>query len=108
MAVLKTTSPRLSFGAPKLLPSKTVPSSRARIAAFNSDCPPVFSGRGVSHIEACRGARINKVEARLLTRHPPGVLRVDVLQCTTSGRLRVCCWRAVQKMAACLRVLLEP
>jgi hypothetical protein len=26
---------------------------------------------------------------RLLTRHPSGVLRVDVLQCTTSGRLRV-------------------
>ncbi len=25
------------------------------------------------------------------------MFRVDVLQCTTSGRLRVCCWRAVQK-----------
>lgn len=34
---------------------------------------------------------------RLLTRHPSGVLRVEALQCTTSGRLRVCCWRAVQK-----------
>jgi len=31
---------------------------------------------------------------RLLTRHPSGVLRVDVLRCTASGRLRVCCWRA--------------
>jgi hypothetical protein len=35
-------------------------------------------------------------EDRLLTRHPCGVLRVDVLQCITSGRLRVCCWRAAQ------------
>ena len=51
---------RLSMGAPKLLPSKTVPSSRARIAEFNSDCPPVFSGRGVSHIEACWRARFNR------------------------------------------------
>src|SRR6185437_495363 len=34
MAVLKTTSPERSMGAPKLLPSKTVPSSRARIAEF--------------------------------------------------------------------------
>jgi hypothetical protein len=40
------------------LPSKTVPSSRARIAAFNSDCPPVFSGRGVSHIETWRAVPI--------------------------------------------------
>src|ERR1019366_9635768 len=36
MAVLKTTSPERSAGAPKLLPSKTVPSSRARIAESNS------------------------------------------------------------------------
>src|SRR6202021_4132399 len=35
-------------------------------------------------------------DSRLLTRHPSGVLRVDVVQCTTPGRLRVCCWRAVQ------------
>src|SRR5205814_4339405 len=38
MAVLKTTSPDRSAGAPKLLPSKTVPSSKARIAGFNSGC----------------------------------------------------------------------
>jgi hypothetical protein len=31
---------------------------------------------------------------RLLTRHPSGYLRVDVLQCTTSGGLRVYSWRA--------------
>src|ERR1700729_1493418 len=71
MAVLNTTSPRLSFGAPKLLPSKTVPSSRARIAAFNSDFPPVFSGRGVSLIEACCGERFNRRQrfgGRLLMR----------------------------------------
>src|SRR3984957_15168099 len=36
MAVLKTTSPERSAGAPKLLPSKTVPSSKARIAESNS------------------------------------------------------------------------
>src|ERR1035437_4383152 len=36
MAVLKTTSPERSAGAPKLLPSKTVPSSRARIAESNN------------------------------------------------------------------------
>src|ERR1700739_3953557 len=35
MAVLKTTSPDRSAGAPKLLPSKTVPSSKARIADSN-------------------------------------------------------------------------
>src|SRR5947209_2473130 len=35
MAVLKTTSPERSAGAPKLLPSKTVPSSKARIADSN-------------------------------------------------------------------------
>src|SRR6266849_593475 len=35
-AVLKTTSPERSAGAPKLLPSKTVPSSKARIAESNS------------------------------------------------------------------------
>jgi hypothetical protein len=35
-AVLKTTSPERSAGAPKLRPSKTLPSSRARIAEFNS------------------------------------------------------------------------
>ncbi len=33
---------------------------------------------------------------RLLTLHPHGLLRADALQCTTSGRLRVCCWRAAQ------------
>jgi hypothetical protein len=32
---LKTTSPELSVRAPKLRPSKTVPSSRAKIAVFN-------------------------------------------------------------------------
>jgi hypothetical protein len=37
-----------------------------------------------------------KTDIRLLTRHPSGSLRVDVFQCTTFGRLRVCCWRAVQ------------
>src|ERR1700691_3321257 len=36
IAVLKTTSPERSAGAPKLLPSKTVPSSRARIAESNN------------------------------------------------------------------------
>src|SRR5690242_20169371 len=36
MAVLKTTSPERSTGAPKLLPSKTVPSSKARIADSNT------------------------------------------------------------------------
>src|ERR1700733_5288560 len=36
IAVLKTTSPDRSAGAPKLLPSKTVPSSRARIAESNN------------------------------------------------------------------------
>src|ERR1700679_737950 len=36
MAVLKTTSPQRSAGAPKLLPSKTDPSSRARIAESDS------------------------------------------------------------------------
>ena len=36
------------------------------------------------------------VENRLLTRHPSGILRLGVLQCTTSGRLRACCWRAGQ------------
>ncbi len=39
---------------------------------------------------------LKKAINRLLTRHPSGVLRVAVLQCTTSGRLRVCCWRAAQ------------
>jgi len=33
--------------------------------------------------------------------HPHGCLRVDVLQCTTSCRLRVCCWR---HPPGCLRV----
>jgi hypothetical protein len=42
------------------------------------------------------------VEAGLLTRHPSGIFRVDVLQRTTPGRLRVCCWRAVQKKAGLL------
>ena len=37
--------------------------------------------------------------ARLLTRHPSGFVRVDVLRCTTSGRLRVCCRRAAQRVA---------
>src|SRR5437867_660482 len=41
MAVLKTTSPDRSAGAPKLLPSKTVPSSKARIADSNSFPPGV-------------------------------------------------------------------
>ena len=44
MAVLKTTSPVRSTGAPKLLPSKTVPSSRARTAGFNWADPPGFGG----------------------------------------------------------------
>src|SRR5215471_1000422 len=35
MAVLNTTSPARSLGAPKLLPSKTLPSSKARTARFN-------------------------------------------------------------------------
>jgi glyoxylase-like metal-dependent hydrolase (beta-lactamase superfamily II) len=64
---------------------------------------------------------LKKAKTRLLTRHPYGFLRVDVLQCTAtpagvfdrmfpgcttscclrmccwpSGRLRVCCWRAAQ------------
>jgi Putative zinc-finger len=34
--------------------------------------------------------------ACLLTRHRAGFPRVRVLQCRTSGRLRACCWRAVQ------------
>jgi hypothetical protein len=37
-----------------------------------------------------------KTKAALLTRHPSRVLRVDVLQYTTSGRLQACCWRAAQ------------
>src|SRR6204780_2009225 len=40
--------------------------------------------------------RLRKTKNRLLTRHPCGVLRVDVPRCTTSGRLRVYCWRAAQ------------
>src|SRR6185295_7397573 len=40
MAVLKTTSPARSTGAPKLCPSKTVPSSRARRAGFKWVMPP--------------------------------------------------------------------
>jgi hypothetical protein len=43
-----------------------------------------------------RGIASEGFQGRLLTRHPSGFLRVGVLQCTTSGRLRVCCWRAVQ------------
>ncbi len=39
---------------------------------------------------------LKKAINRLLTRHPYSLLRVDALQCTTSGRLRVCCWRAAQ------------
>jgi hypothetical protein len=39
---------------------------------------------------------LKNAKTRLLKRHPSGILRVDVLQCTTSGRLRVCCWRAAQ------------
>jgi hypothetical protein len=39
---------------------------------------------------------LKKANTRLLTRHPYGFLRVDVLQCRTSGRLRVCCWRAAR------------
>ena len=41
---------------------------------------------------------LKKTDIRLLTRHPSGSLRVDVFQCTTFGRLRVCCWRAVQNL----------
>src|ERR1700676_1664438 len=44
MAVLNTTSPVRSTGAPKLLPSKTVPSSRARTAGFNGACSSRFGG----------------------------------------------------------------
>src|SRR5258708_22772058 len=40
MAVWKTTSPVRSTGAPKLCPSKTVPSSRARRAGFKWAMPP--------------------------------------------------------------------
>jgi hypothetical protein len=46
------------------------------------------------HVVRVRPRR--SLASRLLTRHPSGVLRVDVHQCTTSGRLRMCCWRAVQ------------
>ena len=56
--------------------------------------------RILGSIESGCGARgsdgAEKVQNRLLTRHPSGVLRVDVSQCTTSNRLRVCCWRAAQ------------
>src|SRR5580704_12126178 len=73
MAVLKTTSPMLSFGAPKLLPSKTVPSSRASIARFNSDSPPVFRERGFSNIKAWRGTpvqrRIDKTKQKGVPAH---------------------------------------
>src|SRR5665213_4457525 len=34
--------------------------------------------------------------------HPSGVLRVDVLQCTTFGHLRVCCWRAARNRLSLL------
>src|SRR5258708_3286243 len=44
MAVLKTSSPVRSTGAPKLLPSKTVPSSRARTAGFNWAYSSRFGG----------------------------------------------------------------
>src|SRR4051794_15497966 len=39
MEVLKTTSPERSVRAPKLRPSKTVPSSRASMAGFNLGSP---------------------------------------------------------------------
>jgi hypothetical protein len=36
--------------------------------------------------------------------HPSGVLRVDVLQCTTLGHLRVCRWRAAQNRRSVLTI----
>ena len=42
------------------------------------------------------------MHSRLLTRHPSGLLRVVVLQCTTSGRLRACCWPRLRIATACL------
>src|ERR1700683_3630717 len=63
MAVLKTTSPERSAGAPKLLPSKTDPSSRARIAESNSSSSWVW---GKSHcsewvlmVGSCAGERVS-------------------------------------------------
>lgn len=39
---------------------------------------------------------LKNAKIRWLTRHPSGLLRVEVFQCTTSSRLRTCCLRAAQ------------
>src|SRR5579859_3168338 len=52
MAVLNTTSPARSAGAPKLLPSKTLPSSKARTARFNR---LFLLGLGNSYFSVGRG-----------------------------------------------------
>ncbi len=46
--------------------------------------------------------RCSAIKSRLLTRRRSGLLRVDVSQCTTSGSLRMCCWRAVPN-GVCVR-----
>src|SRR5665213_580195 len=69
MAVLKTTSPVRSTGAPKLLPSKTVPSSRARTAGFNWACSSRFGGKFyLTTVGGFRAAQSGKIciDARAL------------------------------------------
>jgi len=49
-----------------------------------------------------------KAKTRLLTRHPYGFLRVDVLQCTTSVVFGCAAGARLRIATACLQVFTEP
>src|SRR5580658_1141136 len=75
IAVLKTTSPERSAGAPKLRPSKTVPSSRARIAESNN----FLLGIGVKTIVRYLAWRIVGQKKRHRMQIAPGAAKCSVI-----------------------------